>query len=116
MKLADVRTFALSLPETTEEPHFDMSSFRVKGKIFVTVPPSNDRVHVFVDEHETRAAVARDPAAYEELWWGKTLSGVRVNLAAAKRADLFELVEDAWRRKAPKRVVAEFDRTNDAKK
>jgi predicted DNA-binding protein (MmcQ/YjbR family) len=32
------REFALSLPGTSEEPHFDMSSFRVKGKIFATVP------------------------------------------------------------------------------
>jgi hypothetical protein len=34
MTLSQVRRFALSLPETTEEPHFDRTSFRVRGKIF----------------------------------------------------------------------------------
>jgi len=37
--LAEARRLALSLPEVTEQPHFDMASFRVRGKIFVTVPP-----------------------------------------------------------------------------
>jgi hypothetical protein len=36
---ATVRRLALSLPETTEEPHHDMTSFRVGGKIFATVTP-----------------------------------------------------------------------------
>ena len=39
MKMSQLRTFALALPETTEEPHFNYSSFRVRGKIFATVPP-----------------------------------------------------------------------------
>jgi hypothetical protein len=33
MRIDTVRRFALSLPETTEEPHFDKSSFRVRGKM-----------------------------------------------------------------------------------
>jgi len=109
VKLEQARRFALSLPETTEEPHFDKSSFRVKGKIFATVPPGGDSLHVFVDEHETRASVAEDPKAFEELWWGKRLSGVRVDLKAARVAQVYELLEESWRRKAPKRVVTAFD-------
>ena len=61
--LDSARAFALSLPGSTEEPHFDMSSFRVRGKIFATVPPGDEDLHVFVDEGEVRAAVAEDPAA-----------------------------------------------------
>ena len=30
------RKLALSFPETTEEPHFEKTSFRVKNKIFAT--------------------------------------------------------------------------------
>ena len=78
MNLEQARRFALSLPETTEEPHFDKSSFRVKGKIFATVPPGGGHLHVFVDEDETRASVAEDPKAFEELWWGRRLSGVEL--------------------------------------
>src|SRR5205085_6611083 len=38
MNLNEARRFALSLPQTTEAPHFDKSSFRVEGNIFATVP------------------------------------------------------------------------------
>ncbi len=77
MELEEARRFALSLPETTEEPHFDKVSFRVRGKIFATVPPDEEHLHVLVDEDEARAAVAEDSNAFEELWWGKRLTGVR---------------------------------------
>ena len=50
MKLADVRRFALGLPDVTEEPHHEYSSFRMRGKIFVTVPPHGEHIHVFIDE------------------------------------------------------------------
>jgi hypothetical protein len=103
--LDEARRYCLSLPDATEEPHFDMSSFRVRRKIFATATPDGDRLHVFVDEGETAAAVADDPTAFEELWRGKQQRGVRVNLAAADAGRVFELLEDSWRRKAPKRLV-----------
>lgn len=109
MELDDVRRFALSLPETAESPHFEMASLRVRGKIFVTLPPAGVHVHIFVDEHETRAAVAADRDVFSELWWGKRLSGLRVVLAAADASIVTELITLAWRRKAPKRVVAQYD-------
>jgi len=104
------RAFALSLPGASEEPHFDMSSFRVNGKIFATVPPGEEYLHVFVDETEAEASVAEDPAAFAPLLWGKRPRGLRINLAAADDARLAELIEESWRRKAPKRLLAERDR------
>lgn len=99
----------MSLPETTEQAHFEKSSFRVGGKIFATVPPGGRHLHVFVDEHETRASVADDPSAFDQLMWGRRLAGVRVDLRVADRATVFELLEEAWRRKAPKRLIAALD-------
>ena len=32
-----VRQLALALPETTEQPHFEKTSFRIKKKIFATL-------------------------------------------------------------------------------
>jgi predicted DNA-binding protein (MmcQ/YjbR family) len=31
-----LRQFALSLPETTQEPHFEKTSFKVRKRIFAT--------------------------------------------------------------------------------
>jgi len=108
--LAEARRLALSLPEVTEEPHFDMASFRVRGKIFVTVPPEETRLHVFVDPLDVGAYVAQDPAVFEPLRWGARVRGVRVDLAAASGTGLAEIIEEAWRRKAPKSLVAAYDR------
>ena len=108
--LDQARRFALSLPEATEQPHHDMSSFRVRGKIFVTVPPDEEHLHVFVDEPEIAASVAEDPAAFEPLRWGQQVRGVRVNLAVAPADRVQELIEESWRRKAPKRLLADYDR------
>ena len=106
MKIDAVRRFALSLPETTEEPHFDFASFRVRGKIFATVPPGDAHLHVFVGDDERELMAAAQPKAYETLMGGKRAAGLRVTLAAAKTKDVEELLRGAWRRKAPKKLAA----------
>jgi hypothetical protein len=103
--LKTARRFALALPGTTEEPHFDMSSFRVRGKIFATVPPDGHHLHVFVDEPEVAAAVAENPAAFAPLRWGQRLRGLRIELSASPPGQLQELIEESWRRRAPSRLV-----------
>jgi hypothetical protein len=112
--LEQARRFALSLPETTEEPHFDMASFRVRGKIFARVPPDETHLHVFVDEAEITASVAENPAAFEPLRWGDRIRGLRVNLGPAPQGRVSELLEESWRCKAPKHLVAGFDRSRPA--
>lgn len=108
MKLAQVRSYALSLPETTEEPHFDFTSFRVRKKIFVTVPPAETHIHIFVADEEREVAQRLYPEFVEKLVWGGKVCGLRVHLAAASPPVVKKLVKDAWTRKAPKRVVANF--------
>jgi len=103
------RAFALALPGSTEEPHFDMSSFRVRGRIFATVPAGDAYLHVFVDEGEVHAAVAEDPAAFEPLVWGQRLRGLRIRIAATSNDRVAELLEESWRRRAPVRLAAEWD-------
>jgi hypothetical protein len=100
--------FALSLPEAVEHDHHGLASFRVRGKIFATVPDA-DHLRVMVDESEIRAAVADNPAAFAELWWGSRLACVVVDLRAAPADQVRELLTEAWRRKAPKTLVRAFD-------
>ena len=106
---ATVRLLALSLPQTAEAPHHDMTSFRVAGKIFATMPPEGGRVHVFVGDDEVSAYTAEYPAAVEELLWGAKRRGCRVLLAQATAPLVRELLTESWRGKAPKKVLAEFD-------
>ncbi len=106
MKVAEVRRHALSLPEVTEAPHFQYSSFRVRGKIFVTVPPEEEHIHVFVPELEREVALALEPESLEKLLWGGKVVGLRVHLRKAKPAHVNRLVSQAWASKAPKKLIA----------
>ncbi len=45
-----LRELALSFPETTEVPHFERTSFRVKKKIFATYDDKQKRVTVKLSE------------------------------------------------------------------
>lgn len=104
MNVPDLRRFALSLPEVSEEPHFHLTSFRVKGKIFATMAPDGSFLNVFVDDVQREVMTAVDPQVYETLRWGKQIAGLRVQLPAAKRADVKALLRAAWEREAPKSV------------
>ncbi|HET6362492.1 MAG TPA: MmcQ/YjbR family DNA-binding protein [Gemmatimonadota bacterium] len=108
MTLDEARAVALSLPGSTEEPHFERISFRVHGKIFATAAPPGGPLHVFVDEHAVGVAVGMDPEAFEKLHWGK-LVGVAVDLARAEPEIVRDLLEESWRRRATKRLIRELD-------
>ena len=65
-----------------------------------------------VSPEEAATAVAADPTIYEEIWRpgaGKSLVGLRVDLAKVSEERVRELVELAWRNKARKRVAAAYD-------
>ena len=98
--MRSVRTMALALPETTEEDHHGMASFRVRHKIFATVPDQG-HVRIMVDAPEVEAACAESPASCAPLFWGKRLSGVVVEVRTMPAPLLRELLAEAWRRRAP---------------
>lgn len=105
MIIDQVRQYSTSLPEVTEEPHHHFSSFRVAGKIFVTVPPGDTHIHVLVDEQQREVALKLDPQFLEALHWGKKIVGLRVALAKANLSVVKRLIIQAWQYKAPKRLV-----------
>lgn len=107
MNAREVRRLALALPEATEEPHFHLTSFRVKGKIYATVAPDGSYMNVFVDDEQREIMVAVDSKAYETRKWGK-IGYLHVHLAAAKARDVKTLLRSAWERKAPKKLVAQL--------
>ena len=98
----------MALPSVTEEPHFAYSSFRVGGKIFATVPPDGEHLHVFVEEDERQVALALEPAALEILPWGKRVVGLRVSLPAVTPSLVKTLLKQAWSRKASKTLLAAY--------
>ena len=62
-------------------------------------------MNVMLDEGGIRTAIHRDPKTFEEVWWGKKLTAVRVDLRRVEAETLRELLEEAWELRAPKRLL-----------
>ncbi len=101
--LEQARALALALPQAVEQDHHGRPSFRVTGQIFATLW-DEQHMNVMLDEAGVRTAVQADPKICQEVWWGKRLAAVRVDLPHATPALLAELLDDAWERKAPARL------------
>lgn len=101
---AQAREVALALPEAVEQDHHGRPSFRVGGKIFATQWDA-EHMNVMLDEDGIRTAVHEQPATCAEVWWGKRLAAVRVDLRRVERATLANLLTDAWEGKAPKHLL-----------
>jgi hypothetical protein len=106
--LEEARTLALALPEATEQDHHSMPSFKVRGKIFATVP-DEPHLRVMVDEIEIRAAVAQYPDVAQEFYWGKRLACVVVDLTRTTHELVEDLLTHAWACKAPKSLVTSWE-------
>ncbi len=98
------RQLALALPEAVEQDHHGRPSFRVAGKIFAT---QWDEAHmnVMLDEGGIRTAVDGAPETCQEVWWGKRLTAVRVDLGRVDAGTLASLLADAWEGKAPRSLL-----------
>lgn len=111
--LDEVRTFALSLPQVVEQGHWGRPSFRVKGKIFMTLWPEEDRaVLKFTPDQQDEWVEARE-GMFTPVHgtWG--LQGHTFMTLGGKDAIDGKTVKTAvvlaWRNVAPKRLVQSFD-------
>ena len=104
VSIDEARRLALALPEAVEQDHHGRPSFRVAGKIFATLR-DDEHINVMLDEGGILTATQRKPGTYEEVWWGKKLSAVRVKLSRVESKALAELLTEAWELRAPKRLL-----------
>src|SRR5687767_5233226 len=86
----------------------DVPSFRVRGKVFATVPDAT-HLNVMLAEDEVPIAIAMNTSALAELRSRARMSGVTIDLSRASRPLVRDLLEQAWRRRAPKMLVHELD-------
>lgn len=105
VSLEKARQVALGFAEAVEQDHHGRPSFRVAGKIFATLW-DEDHMNVMLDEGGILTAVQSDQETCEEVWWGKRLAAVRVDLRRADAELLEQLLSDAWESKAPKRLLS----------
>jgi hypothetical protein len=98
----DVRRLALAMPEATEAPHFHLTSFRVRGKIFATMGEGRPLMLKF-DPEDQANLVADDPSRISPVpggWGRKGSTFVEIDSLALERLET--LVRLAWAKAAPK--------------
>ena len=100
----EARRLALALPGAVEQDPHGRPSFRAGGRIFATLW-DEEHMNVMLDEGAILTAVQAHHEACDEVWWGKRLAAVRVDLRRADAELLAGLLSDAWESKAPKRLL-----------
>jgi len=111
----DVTTIALALPKTEVSMWYGTPGVKVAGKGFLRYRMESDGGVVVLCDHDKKAALlaSGDPAYYTTPHYDG-YGSILVNLAKVKRADLVDLITEAWRRKAPLRLLKEFDAASSA--
>ncbi|MEJ7771181.1 MAG: MmcQ/YjbR family DNA-binding protein [Geodermatophilaceae bacterium] len=108
----DVRKAALSLPETNEKPSYGMPGFRVRTKGFARLHEEPGVLMLWcADLSEKQALIASDPEAFFTTPHYDGYSSVLVRLTEIDEDELIDLLTSAWRSRAPKRLLDEFDST-----
>lgn len=107
----DVRRVALSLPATTEKLSYGMPGFRVKDRLFARIREEGELLVVWVaDLDEKDVLLAADPEKFTTTPHYDGHPMVLVRMAAVDEDELRELLTDAWRVRAPERLLAKFEK------
>jgi hypothetical protein len=93
------RRLALALDGAIEQDHHGRPSFRIAGKIFATLW-DDQQMNVMLDEDGVLTTVQAHPGTCGEVWWGKRLHAVSVDLSRVDHELLADLLTDAWESKA----------------
>lgn len=104
----DVRRIATSLPEVEEKPSYGTPAFYVAGRIFLRL---HEQPGVLVcwrrDLAERQVLLDAAPDRFFTTDHYREHASVLVRLERVDRAELSELIAEAWEARAPKRLLPE---------
>ncbi|WP_114752094.1 MmcQ/YjbR family DNA-binding protein [Pleomorphovibrio marinus] len=104
-----LRQIALSLPETTEEPHFEKTSFRVKKKIFASYDAGNNRACLAFSEVDQDLFSLIDKAVIYPVpnKWGKK-GWTFIELDKLDNEIIEDALKAAYCKVAPKKLAERY--------
>jgi hypothetical protein len=106
----DVVAIGLRLPEVEVSTWFGTPSLKVRGKSMCRMRTDPDALVLrVIDLGEREALLQGQPDAFFSTPHYDGYPYVLVRLEAVDPGELAELIEDAWRIRAPKRVVKAYD-------
>ncbi len=102
----------MALPEAEELETWGEATFRVRGKIFAMLGSDGRGASVKATLEQQAELIATDPLVYGVAAYVGRYGWVSVDVSRADAGELAELLEDAWRRTAPRAAVKAFDETD----
>jgi len=107
---ADVVTIGSRFPGVEESTSYGTPALKARGKMMCRLRTDPDALVVRVLDVGDREALLRgDPDVYFTTPHYDGYPYVLVRLESVEMDQLVELIEDAWRIRAPKRLISEFD-------
>ena len=107
--IATLRRLALALPDAEEGTAYGTPAWRVRKKLFARLREDQETVAVKVDRGERELLMGAEPDVFFITDHYRAYAWLVVRLAAIPDEQLAEVLEDSWRRAAPKRLVRERD-------
>ena len=107
---AMVRKLALSLPGMEEGTSYGTPAFRVRKKLVARIHGHEDALVVKVDFDEREILMEADPKTYYITDHYLNSPMILVRLSSVGVEELGDLLEDAWRRCAGRRLIESYDR------
>ena len=104
-----VQSIAKKLPGAEESTSYGTPAFKVKGKLFARLKENETQLVVHVPIAERALLVEFNPKVFGVTPHYEKHPYVLVELAHVERDELVQLLEDAWRMVAPKRLLAAHD-------
>jgi len=104
-----VRDLVNSLPRSEEGTSYGTPAFKVAGKLFVRLHDSGHSIVVRIEMTERATRIQSDPDACYITDHYRAYPWMLVRLSAVRLDDLADLLEGAWRLRAPKRLLGEYD-------
>ena len=107
---AEVLDFANTLPETSERDYREESTIvTFRGRGIAMVSGDGSTLYVKALRSERDVMIESDPETYAEWWAAGRFGWVKVHLDRIDVDEAGELVLEAWRLTAPKRLVEDYD-------
>ncbi len=101
VSFATVRAIARLLPGVEESTSYGAPALKVKGKLFARLKEDGETLVVKVALEARDALVAARPGAFFVTDHYRAYPFMLVRLATVERAELAQLLEDAWSMTAP---------------
>lgn len=111
VKYERVREWVLDLPGGQEimVEGWGHPTLRVNNKMFASGAPGSPTMTVKCTKEEQASLIAERPDVYAPAAYVGRFGWVEVKLSKVDAGELRELVIEAWRRTAPKKLVKEYD-------